>query len=111
MAHKAHKAHTFTREMNGFCANEIKHVPRVVEDNMGAAPLALPRRAPRHAGALGIMMGIPTQPFRAGLTFSGRPSGPRWDLGKGLKPVRFEERLEVISGTKTQTCWALDGPT
>jgi hypothetical protein len=21
---------------------------------------------------------IPTQPFRAGLTFSGRPSGPRW---------------------------------
>jgi hypothetical protein len=61
--------------------------------------------------ALGIMMGIPTQPFRAGLTFSGRPSGPRWDLGKGLKPVRFEERLEVISGTKAQTCWALDGPT
>ena len=92
MAHRAHKAHTFTREMNGFCANEIKHVPRVVEDNMGAAPLSLPRRAPRHAGALGIMMGIPTQPFRAGLTFSGRPSGPRWDLGKGLKPVRFEER-------------------
>ena len=36
---------------------------------MGAAPMALP-----------IMMGIPTQPFRAGLTFSGRPSGPRWDL-------------------------------
>jgi hypothetical protein len=34
---------------------------------MGAAPLAHP-----------IMMGIPTQPFRAGLTSSGRPSGPRW---------------------------------
>jgi hypothetical protein len=48
---------------------------------MGAAPMAL-----------GIMMGIPTQPFRAGLTFSGRPSGPRWDLGKGLKPVPFKER-------------------
>jgi hypothetical protein len=44
----------------------------LVEDNMGAAPMAL-----------GIMMGIPTQPFRAGLTFSGRPSGPRWDLGSG----------------------------
>jgi hypothetical protein len=65
---------------------------------MGAAPMALPQRAPRHAGAGRIMMGIPTQPFRAGLTFSGRPSGPRWDLGRtrpdyfagfmyGLKPV------------------------
>ena len=30
-----------------------------------------------------VMMRIPTQPFRAGLTFSGRPSGPRWDLGGG----------------------------
>ncbi len=30
-----------------------------------------------HSGAGGIMMGIPTPPFRAGLTFSGRPSGPR----------------------------------
>jgi hypothetical protein len=40
---------------------------------MGAAPLALPRQA----GAGKIVMGMPTQPFRAGLTFSGRPSGPR----------------------------------
>jgi hypothetical protein len=39
---------------------------------MGAAPLAL-----------NIVMGIPTQPFRAGLTFSGRPSGPR-----GICPQR-----------------------
>jgi len=42
----------------------------LVEENTGAAPMAL-----------GIMAGIPTQPFRAGLTFSGRPSGPRWDPG------------------------------
>jgi hypothetical protein len=41
---------------------------------MSAAPLALPRQA----GAGGIVVGTPTQPFRAGLTFSGRPSGPRW---------------------------------
>ncbi len=40
--------------------------PRLVEGKMGAAPMALP-----------IMRGIPTQPFRAGLTFSGRPSGPQ----------------------------------
>jgi hypothetical protein len=68
------------RETAGTCGPTTKPltspVPprrRLVEDNMGAAPMALPRRA----GAGGIMMGIPTQPFRAGLTFSGRPSGPR----------------------------------
>src|SRR5579862_2930750 len=37
----------------------------LVEDNMGAAPTALTR------------LGGPTQPFRTGLTFSGRPSGPQ----------------------------------
>jgi hypothetical protein len=46
----------------------ISHLKRVCES---AAPMAL-----------GIMMGIPTQPFRAGLTFSGRPSGPQWILGR-----------------------------
>jgi hypothetical protein len=45
---------------------------RLVEDNMSAAPMAL-----------GFMMGIPTQPFRAGLTFSGRPPGS----GPGLQRV------------------------
>jgi len=40
---------------------------------MSAAPMAL-----------GIMIGIQTQPFRAGLTFSGRPSGPRGDLGGAI---------------------------
>ena len=54
---------------------------RLVEDKMGVAPMALPR----HAGAGGIMMGIPAQ-LRAGLTFTGRPSGPRWGSGQG--PLR-----------------------
>jgi hypothetical protein len=58
---------------------------------MGAAPMALPRQA----GAGGIMMGIPTQPFRAGLTFSGRPSGPLWDLWQGpSSPKRDAARLK-----------------
>jgi hypothetical protein len=42
---------------------------QLVEEDKGAAPMALR-----------IVMGIPTQPFGAGLTFSGRPSGPRWGL-------------------------------
>jgi hypothetical protein len=63
---------------------------------MGAAPLALPREA----GAGGIMMGTPTQPFRAGLTFSGQPSGPRWDLGRSPGP--FRERKTYFSGYKAQ---------
>ena len=53
---------------SGECHSKIRRQRRVlVEGEMGAAPLAL-----------GIMIGMPTQPFRAGLTFGGRPSGPRW---------------------------------
>jgi hypothetical protein len=38
------------------------------EDDLSAVGAALNLALPRQ--------GIPTQPFRAGLTFSGRPSGP-----------------------------------
>ena len=54
----------------------------VAQDNAhGAAPTALPRQA----GAGGITM-IDTQPFRAGLTFGGRPSGP-WRRGRSEHPL------------------------
>jgi hypothetical protein len=55
---------SFQPFLRSVCHSRIP--PVLVEEDMSAAPLALPRQ------------GIRTQPFRAGLTFSGRPSGPRW---------------------------------
>ena len=47
---------------------------------MGAAPMALPRQA----GAARIVMGIPTQPFRAGLTLR---AALRASMGAGPEPI------------------------
>ena len=41
---------------------------------VGCRALALPRRAGA-GGTGGVMMGMPTEPFRSGLAFGGRPPG------------------------------------
>jgi len=48
-----------------------------------------PTAGPRHAGQVGQAESRPliSQPFRAGLTFSGRPSGPR--CSARIYPLRF----------------------
>ncbi len=84
---------------------------------MGAAPLALPR----HAGAGGagkIVMGMPTQPFRAGQTFSGRPSGPRgiWSpeaivLTPPLKPPFRSSFGDKAGWFRFRSLLASSGPT
>jgi hypothetical protein len=78
-------------------------IPNICSDECSAAPTVLPRQA----GAGGITM-IDTQPFRAGLTFGGRPSGPRrcdtpQIFGKGLRfagprSVQASDR-KVLHGT------------
>jgi hypothetical protein len=48
--------------------------------------------------------GVMTQPFRAGLTFSGRPSGPRWVWSKSQSfhlngaALALELRLSSMKG-------------
>jgi hypothetical protein len=53
-----------------------------------------------------IMLGMPTQPFRAGLTFSGRPSGPRsgWSLRNRSmldRPMYVRAEARTLQGGKT----------
>jgi hypothetical protein len=66
---------------------------------MGAAPLALPRQA----GASKIVMGIPTQPFRAGSRLAGGPpgleeSGPRGN--RSHHPIKPRSLLASNGPTK-----------